>query len=409
LSIRTPQAGSPLEDPPNLRHYGRLKPGPGQSKPEVIASQRARLQRAIVDLAAQDGLRAVTVRRLTKLAGVSTAAFYSQFSGTDDCLLTTYEEIMAGAARSILATRSPDLGPDEQLDRALRVLLSRLLSDRDVSRFALIEIYEGGPAAIAAIEASERRLAAALCGCMNRRGRRVPEMAIVAIVAAALHCARIQLMDARPDDSVTMTDSLIEWATDVVEGKEDFGIQPARSPRPETVESSWVQERSAPADRDEEDLILAAIVRLARPDGFRGLDFNKVSAAAGLPTARFKRHFATVADGYLTAIRRTSGLFFAELTAHKESGGPARASIRGAFQKAWRRAASDPAAARLTFMQVIEPGIAGLTCREALISELALASIDASDCKSPAVRMRAEAQVAALWESLAQGAQSALR
>lgn len=405
LSIRTPQAGSPLEGPPsNLRNYGRLKPGPGQSKPEVIASQRARLQRAIVDLAAEDGLRAVTVRRLTKLAGVSTAAFYARFSGTDDCLLTTYDEIMAGATRSIVATRSPDLGPTEQLDRGLRVLLSRLLSDRDVSRFALIEIYEGGPAAIMAIGNAEARLASALRGCINRRGGRVTEATATAIIAAVLHCARAELMDASPEETATVIGSLVEWATDVVEGREEFGGPDAPS-QPATAGPDWIEKRAAPSERDEEELLLTAILRLALPEGFRGLDSSKVSSAAGLPAARFRRHFATLADGYLTAIRRTSGSFFAELTTCNDSTAPARNSIRAALHTARRRAAADPAAARLTFRQVIEPGVAGLTCREALISELALACIDGAAPDTPSMRVRAEARVAALWEALAQTAQ----
>jgi AcrR family transcriptional regulator len=405
LSIRTPQAESPLGDPSNLRNYGRLKPGPGQSKAEVIASQRARLQRAIVDLAAQDGLRAVTVRRLTKLAGVSTAAFYSRFSGTDDCLLTTYKEIMAGATRSIIATRSPDLGPIEQLDRALRALISRLLSDRDISRFALIEIYEGGQAAIAAIGGAEARLASALRGCINRRGRRVTEATVTAIIAAVLHCARAELMDASPGETATMIDSLVEWAADVVEGREEFGDSTAPSPQPATAGSTWIEKRAAPSERDEEELLLTAILRLALPEGFRGLDSSKVSSAAGLPAARFRRHFATLADGYLTAIRRTSGSFFAELTARNDSTAPARNSIRAALHTARHRAAADPAAARLTFRQVIEPGVAGLTCREALISELALACIDGTAPHTPSMRVRAEARVAALREALAQAAQ----
>jgi AcrR family transcriptional regulator len=407
VSIRAPQTGSLTEDPSSSSRYIRLKPGPSQSQLDVIASQRARLQRAIIDLAGRDGVDAVTVRRLTKLAGVSTGAFYARFSGTDDCLLTTYGEVMAGAADSIAATRSLELGPAEQLDRAVRALLGRVLGDRDLARFALIEIYGGGPAAITATEDEERRLASALRGCLDRRGRRIPGVASAAIIAAVLHCARAELIDASPDEAATMIDALIEWAMDVVEDREELGLPSVAARRPFTEESTWAPKRAASFDRDEKDLIVAAILRLALPNGFRGLDPSKVSSAAGLPAARFRRHFATLADGYLTAIRRTSGTFFAELTAGRDPASSARLSIRTALHKASRRAASDPAAARLTFRQVIEPGVAGLTCREALISELALACGDGTPSRVSAIRVRTEARVAALWEALAQGAQAA--
>jgi AcrR family transcriptional regulator len=129
-----------------------------------------------------------------------------------------------------------------------------------------------------------------------------------------------------------------------------------------------------------------------------------VSSAAGLPTARFRRHFADLADGYLAAISRTCRSFFIELTAGEGSPTTAQASIRAALRKASRRATSDPAAARLTFRQVVDAGVAGLTCREALISELALAC---SATTPPGVRLRpirAEASIAALWATLAMSA-----
>jgi hypothetical protein len=81
-------------------------------------------------------------------------------------------------------------------------------------------------------------------------------------------------------------------------------------------------------------------------------------------------------------------------------------SIRTALRKASRRAASDPAGARLTFKQVVDAGVAGLTCRESLISELALAC---SATTPPGVRLRpirAEASIAALWATLAMSTQS---
>jgi AcrR family transcriptional regulator len=390
----------------SLREYERLKPGPSQSQLDVIASQRARLQRAIIEIAARDGLDAVTVRRLTKLAGVSTATFYARFSGTDDCMLTTYEEIMAGVARSVMAARSPQLESGEQLDRAVRALLGSVLADRDVARFVLVEVYDGGPAALTVIGEREEALASALRGCLDRRGRRIQKVTVDAILAAILHCARVPLIDAGPMEAEATIDALVAWATDVVEDREELSI-PTAGLRPTTMDVIWPAEASSPLDRDEKDLIEAAILRLALPRGFRGLDQSTVSSASGLPTARFRRHFATLADGYLAAIRRTSASFFAELTAQKGSEPSGRAWILAALHKASSRAASDPAAAHLTFRQVIEPGVAGLTCREALISELALAcSEDTAVDTTPSMRVRAEARVAALWEALAQGAQA---
>jgi AcrR family transcriptional regulator len=405
LSIRTPRAGLPSEEPSDLHDYHRLKPGRSQSQLDVIASQRTRLQRAMIELTAHDGLEAVTVRKLTKLAGVSSRAFYLRFSGIDDCLLISYQEIMGGMARRIGATRSAELQPADQIDRALRAFLGHLLDDGDVARFALIEIYAGGPAALAAIAAEERRLEAALLGCLDRRSNRVPKLVAAAIVAAALRCARVQLMDAAPEEAKQAIDDLIEWAREIIDDREEVGIPLDAAAMSSPMES--VREAGGPrVGGDEEDLILAAVLRLALPNGFHTLTSSKVSSAAGVPTARFRRHFANLADGYVAAIRRTCRSFFIELTAEGDPDSTARVPIRTALHTASRRAASDPAAARLTFKQVVDAGVAGLTCREALISELAVACSEAEPAAARPLPIRTEARVAALWAALAESAQN---
>ncbi len=360
----------------------------------------------MIELTARDGFEAVTVRRLTKAAGVSSRAFYLRFSGNDDCLLNAYAEVMAGAANRVRATRSVELAPAGQVGRALRALLEHLVADRDVARFALIEVYAGGPAALKAIGAEERRLESALRGCLDRRSRRIPKATAAALVAASLRCARVQLIDASAVEKARTIDLLVEWAGDLVDDKEDLGVPAVAIETTPPADDAWGHERPAPAERDEEDLLLAAVLRLALPDGFHALTSSKVSSAAGLPTARFRRYFADLADGYLTAISRTCRWFFIELTAGESPATTAQLSLRTALRKASRRAASDPAAARLTFKQVVDAGVAGLTCREALISELALAC---SATTPPGARLRpirAEASIAALWATLAMSAQS---
>jgi AcrR family transcriptional regulator len=407
LSVRTPVAGRPCEESPSLRQYHRLKPGRSQSQLEVIASQRFRLQRAMIELAARDGFDAVTVRRLTKAAGVSSRAFYLRFSGVDDCLLNAYTETMAGAAHRIRAGRSVELEPAEQVDLALRSLLDHLLVDRDLARFALIEVYAGGPAALAAIAAEERRLEAALRGCLDRRARRIPKATAAALIAASLRCARVQLIDASPAEKAQTIDLLVEWARDLVDDKEDLGVPTVAMATTPSADDAWGNGWPRSGERDEEDLLLAAVLRLALPDGFHALTSSKVSSAAGLPTARFRRHFSNLADGYLAAISRTCRSYFIELTAGEVPAATAQVSIRSALRKASRRVASDPAGARLTFKQVVDAGVAGLTCRESLISELALAC---SATTPPGVRLRpirAEASMAALWATLAMSARSA--
>lgn len=379
--------------------YERLRPGPGQSRLEVIASQRTRLQRAMIELAASDGVDGVTVRKLTKLAGVSTGAFYARFAGTDDCLLAAYGAFMAGLVGRMTSTRSLELEPADQICATLRGLEAALSADPDAARFSLIQIYDGGPAALAAIAREERRLQVALRGCLDRRGSRVPTTMPAAILAAALHCFRMQLIEGVTGDEEASIDELVEWAHDMVDGAEAIAPSSFRA----EVAAQPASDRAdlEPRGRHEEDVILAAVLRLATPDGFFGLSPGKISSAAGLPAARLRRHFASLTDVYLAAVRHTCRSFFAELTAGGDHGEAERVSLRLALRQAWRRAVSNPAGARLTFQGIVEPGVAGLTCREALISELAVACDPGSTWEGnrPA-RVRAEARAAAIWATL---------
>jgi AcrR family transcriptional regulator len=409
LSVRTPSAGvAPVEQSSSLREYHRLKPGRSQSQPDVIASQRFRLRRALVELTAREGFDAVTVRKLTKAAGVSSRAFYARFSGVDDCLLSAYGSVMADAAERLIATRALGLEPGDQAERTVRALVRHLLADRDVARFALIEVYAGGPAALAAIGGEERRLEAVLRGCLDRRAHRISRTMAAALLAASLRCVRVQLLLDRPErEARPALDALVAWARDLVEDREELGVSTVAVSASAVAGPIWEHGKAAPGERDEEDLLLSALLRLALPDGFHSLTSSKVSAVAGLPAARFRRHFADLAEGYLAAIRRTCGSFFVELTADGSADPAARVPIRAALHRASRRAATDPAAARLTFKRVVEPGIAGLTCRESLISELAQACQE--KMAAPGGRsspLRAEASVAAFWATLAETAQA---
>ena len=69
--------------------YGKLRPGPGRSPSDVAAHQRMRIHGAMVEIAGEQGYEAVTVRGLTRTAGVSSRTFYERFEGKEECFLET--------------------------------------------------------------------------------------------------------------------------------------------------------------------------------------------------------------------------------------------------------------------------------------------------------------------------------
>src|SRR5215472_18473993 len=91
-------------------HEGRPGLPRGRSRlpaPEVRASQRERLQRAVIAAVAESGYADVTVADIVRRARVSRVAFYAHFRGKEDCFLAaTREGGQLMADRVVAATRA---------------------------------------------------------------------------------------------------------------------------------------------------------------------------------------------------------------------------------------------------------------------------------------------------------------
>jgi AcrR family transcriptional regulator len=107
-------------------------------------TQRERLVDAMIELSAQAGYQSVSIAQVSSHAGVSSATFYEQFDGKEDCLLAAYR-----AARTrVFGHIQPVAASSGWLDAA-RVTISGLLdalqSDPDAGRLVFVEALAGGP------------------------------------------------------------------------------------------------------------------------------------------------------------------------------------------------------------------------------------------------------------------------
>lgn len=374
----------------------RLKPGPKRSAVDVGKHQRTRLQRAMTELVAEGGYRSVTVRKLTKLARVSTGTFYKHFGGADACFLASHQAVMEQVQRELTAARTPQLDRRDQAARSVRALLDPFLRDPAVGRLALIEAFAAGPAARGRIRMYETRLEMAMLETLDRRGCRTSSVSVAWIVAGALHAARLQSSgQAVVADRV---DEIVQWAQRVI-GVDECAphpreVNPAPNPHP-------VQARVGPArkDGDEAELITAAVMKLARAGGYWRLLGCKAGDAAGVPTTRIKRYFTSLEECYLHGITRIARALF-----HPPS-------LEGASPVLWDRAVRDrvasialaldrdPDKARFALTGMLEPGLEGLTSKQALIAELANSWSAALPATRRPPTLLAEMAQASLWSA----------
>jgi AcrR family transcriptional regulator len=135
-------------------HEGRPGLPRGRSRlptPEVRASQRERLERAVIAAVAESGYPAVTVADIVRRAKVSRVAFYAHFRGKEDCFLEATglgRQLLLG--RVIDAARAvPEDAPDEEVLRAgCRAFLAFLAEEPAFARVFYIDMSAAGQAAI---------------------------------------------------------------------------------------------------------------------------------------------------------------------------------------------------------------------------------------------------------------------
>jgi AcrR family transcriptional regulator len=370
----------------------------------VESHQRERIHRATTRLVAGGGRKALTVRKLTKLAGVSTATFYSQFDSADECLVGTYVSLMAGIRKRISAARAPLARRQTQTEFVLSALLDALVEYPEAGRLALIEIFGAGPAAIGPIRTEETLLESALRESLDRRGRRVSPSTVAWILAGALHSAR-NLLDSgeRPIRPQT-TRSLLRWGTAyLAEASPDLvcGGRPRGGAEPVPSGSS-----DQPSHRgNETELIVNSVLKLACAEGYWKLSVPRASKMAGIPATRFKRHFASLDEAYLLTLERTARKLFAGFGTRAEHH-DWKQMLRDEVETLSASLADGPETAEVVFAGILAPGAEGLTRRETLIDQLARTWRATVPHRERPPALVARASMASLWSAFARAAES---
>jgi AcrR family transcriptional regulator len=131
--------------------------------PEVRASQRERLERAVIAAVAESGYATVTVADIVRRAKVSRVAFYAHFRGKEDCFLDA-----TGLGRQLLlgqvidaARAVPEDAPDEEVLRAgCRAFLAFLADEPAFARVFYVDMPAAGQAAVARLQDAMEQFAA---------------------------------------------------------------------------------------------------------------------------------------------------------------------------------------------------------------------------------------------------------
>jgi AcrR family transcriptional regulator len=391
--------GSRPAQPPEAR-YDKLSPGPGMTADEVASHQRTRLHGAVIEIAGEQGYGEVTVREVSRLAGVSTRAFYAHFQDKDDCVLRTYELVVQRATARIVGAQSGEQDWLERMRRAFEAFAHEVEYKPRGARLA-VEPYAIGPVALEETRRTEgtfeRMIAESLSWAPD--AVEVPPLLIKGMVAGIARVARIRLLRGREHEMATLASPLQRWALSLrdVRATELCTIDGRVSTRAAVPSSPSVRPAQGNGLReDDRILILKAVAKLAASQGYDQLTVPRIRSAAGVPRRAFNAHFDGVRDCFLASVEERAD-FAVNATWQHLPGDDWAIDVCAMICRLCNRIASDPLLARIAFADVFAPGLAGLLCREEIVTKIARSFIASSNGDKGPSELAAEASVGAVW------------
>lgn len=181
----------------------------GLPREAVVRSQRIRLLRGALHVAARDGYGAMTVTAVIAQASVSRKTFYELFADREDCFLAAYEHVTERALAGLRAELALEALWSVRVRAGLAWALDALARHPDEAHVAFVEVLAAGPRALERRDRFTEQLVKLLADGFEAapRGVALPASTPTAVVGAlseliAAHARRgamAQLPDALPE------------------------------------------------------------------------------------------------------------------------------------------------------------------------------------------------------------------
>jgi len=394
---------TPGAEPPEAL-YRKLSPGPGRPAREVALHQRARIHGAMIEIVGERGYRAVTVRELAKLAGVSTRAFYVHFDGKEDCFLRTYELVVQRAAGRIVAAQRGEREWEQRLRLAFSAFGQEIQGKPPTGRLALVEVLAVGPAALEQMRRAEGMFEAMVGESFSRAPDEitVPPLLIKGVVAGGAGVARTRLLDGREWELPNVAEALVEWALCYrSEAAAEIGSLNHKfaslgfAGESEVLRGS--EEANGDTPGDERALILSAVAKLAAADGYWKLTVSRIRSAAGVSRRSFDAQFKSVEDCFLAALELRVDRALSQAKRAYVEGGSWACGTHRALGAICEYIVRDPVLGRLGFAEAFAPGPDGMRRRESIMASITTLFRESAPPEQRPTELAAEASVAAIW------------
>jgi len=354
----------------------------------------------MIELVAERGYEGVTVRGLSRLAGVSSGTLYEHFAGKEDCFFQTYELLMDRLARRVSSAYEGENDPVRRLRLAFSAFADQIAAEPRIARICFVEAFAVGPSALVQTQPAARMFATIVKDCLDApSGSAVPPLLVKGVVAGLATVVRARLLLGREHELPMLARRLADWALcfddAVIEDFARLGGSRISMGKIGNGGTDVVTAGGGSALSGERELIASAAGKLAASNGYAELSVPRIRAAAGVSRKSFDAHFAGIDDCFLAALQLSARSVFEE-AAHLGANDNWAERVCLTISALCTYIARDPIRARAVFVEIFSPGTAGVRHHAKLIDEVAelmhCSAPNRGDCK-----LIAEASVGAVW------------
>lgn len=318
-----------MANPGSAEPKGRrtaLPRGPQALPREKVAEdQRRRLFEAMVQAVDERGFVASTISDLVERAGVSRRTFYEHFENKDECLLATYDMLIAGLIEHVSASEDASTSGLERLQSLISALFDAAIRRPAAARLVCVELAAAGPAGIERWAKGSSALAGHIASMFERRedGGPLPEPVSRAIVGAVRNVLYSRVRQKRSSRALRseltkVLPDVMAWISSYLPSPEGVPPQPregarralgaGRAPGTLSLAPSWSHRRLPPGEHNlprgfvshnQRERIFDAIAKRTAAGGYPSLGLEDIASEAAVSLQTFYEHFENKEEAFL--------------------------------------------------------------------------------------------------------------
>jgi AcrR family transcriptional regulator len=330
---------------------------------QVLASQRARLQSAMVQCVGEYGYRATGLRELARAARVSPNLLGELYEDKQRLFLATYDAIAAVETERVRAAAEAVPASDWQgrLRAAIAAFVEVVIAAPGAARLAIVEIHAVGASALehqqATLAAHEQLIHEILSAAPH--GASYTDTSVKALVAGGRAIVNHGLEHGEADELRGLVEPIHRWALSYHQPLPGLVPEPFTGAR--TRSASLPRTRAGAANGNSRLLghrerIMRAVAGLCCEEGYASLRMPAIVARAGVSNQTFYEHFANKHEAFLACYDRVSRRALTSVLASFQAAPSWPEAVRASLATLLEHIAAEPEFARLGLFEVLAAG-----------------------------------------------------